>query len=58
VVVDTSVVLALFFGERHAEWTAEQPDRHAMELRMSTVNLAESLIRIRDRQPALSLLER
>jgi len=52
-VVDTSVLLAIFFGEPHGEWAAGQLQEHASEIRMSTVNLAETLIRIRDRQPHL-----
>jgi ribonuclease VapC len=53
-VVDTSVVLAVFFGEAAGVWAAGQLAEHAPALRMSTVNLAEALIRIRDRQPALA----
>jgi ribonuclease VapC len=53
-VVDTSVVLAVFFGEVEGVWAAGQLAEHAPALRMSTVNLAEALIRIRDRQPALA----
>ena len=53
-VVDTSAVLAVFFEEPHGEWAAEQMNRHAGELRMSTVNLTETLILIRDRQPQLA----
>lgn len=52
-VVDTSIVLAVLFDERHAAWAVEQLTAHASDLRMSTVNLAECLIRIRDRQPHL-----
>jgi ribonuclease VapC len=52
-VVDTSVLLAVFFGEVHGEWAVSQLQAHASELRMSTVNLAETLIRVRDRQPRL-----
>jgi len=52
-VVDSSVILAVFFEEPHAAWAVEQLEAHASELRMSTVNLAECLIRIRDRQPQL-----
>jgi ribonuclease VapC len=54
VVVDTSAVLALFFREPRAAWVAAQLNAHARALRMSTVNLAEALIRIRDRQPHLA----
>jgi ribonuclease VapC len=52
-VVDTSVLLAVVFDEEHATWAVEQLEQHAAELRMSTVNLAETLILIRDRQPQL-----
>jgi ribonuclease VapC len=51
-VVDTSIVLAIFFGEEHGEWAAAKLQEHEGELVMSTVNLAEALIRLRDRQPA------
>ena len=51
--VDTSVVLALFFNEIHAAWAAERLNESSGALRMSTVNLTEALIRIRDRQPQL-----
>lgn len=53
-VVDASALLALLFDEPHADWVAEQLNRHADRLCMSTVNLAEVLIRLRDRQPALA----
>ena len=52
-VVDTSIILAIYFAEPHGEWAADRLNDHAAELRMSTVNLAEALIRIRDRQPLL-----
>jgi uncharacterized protein with PIN domain len=47
----TSVILAIFFGEAHGGWAASTLNAHAVELRMSTVNLREVLIRILDRQP-------
>ncbi len=50
-VVDTSVVLAIFFQETHAQWAAAKLNTHATELRMSTVNLTETLILLADRQP-------
>lgn len=50
-VVDTSVLLALLFDEPSASWAAEQLNAEAAELRMSTVNLTETLIRVRDRRP-------
>ena len=53
-VVDTSAILAVLFEEPHAEWAAEIMAEHSAELRMSTVNLAETLIILRDRQPQLA----
>ena len=52
-VVDTSVILAIFFKEHHSEWAVNQMNIHARELRMSTVNLTETLIRLQDKQPQL-----
>lgn len=51
-IIDTSALLAVFFDEPRGAWVAECMDRHAGSLRMSTVNLAETLIRVRDRQPS------
>jgi ribonuclease VapC len=57
-VVDTSVLLALAFAEPHAAWAAAQLDANAGDLCMSTVNLAEVLIHLRDRRPdAIAELE-
>ena len=53
-VVDTSIILAIYFDEAHGPWATDQLNSHSGQLRMSTVNLAEALIRIRDRQPALA----
>lgn len=53
-VVDTSVLLAVFFAEDDGEWAAEQLAEHSGKLRMSTVNLTETMIRVRDRQPNLA----
>ena len=53
-VVDTSILLAIIFDEEHAAWAVEQLQAGAGELRMSTVNLAEVLILVRDRQPRLA----
>lgn len=50
-VVATSAILAVFFGEPHALWVADRRNESSAELRMSPVNLAEALILIRDRQP-------
>lgn len=52
-VVDTSALLSIFFKEAHYEWTLEKLNTHAKELRMSTVNLTETLIHLQDRQPQL-----
>jgi len=52
-VVDTSALLAVLFAEEHGAWAQQQLDDHAGELAMSTVNLAESLILLKDRQPTL-----
>lgn len=52
-VVDTSIILAIFFQEDHAEWAIEQMNTHSKSLRMSTVNLTETLIRLQDKQPQL-----
>jgi len=51
VIIDTSVLLSLFFDEPLAPWCAGQLNEHASVLAMSTVNLAETLIRVRDRYP-------
>ena len=53
-VVDTSVLLAVLFFDPGTEWAIEQLEEHAGELRMSTVNLTETLVRLRDRQPQLA----
>ena len=50
-VVDTSVLLAILFDEPQAGWAVEQLGAHAAELRMSTVNLTETLVLLQDRQP-------
>ena len=53
-VVDTSVLLSVLFDEVHADWAQQQLEEYAGRLRMSTVNLAETLIRLGDRQPQLA----
>ena len=50
-VVDTSVLLAVVFDERHSGWAADRLSEHRSDLRMSTANLAEALIVLRDRVP-------
>lgn len=49
-VVDTSVLLAVYFEEANGEWASEQLREHADKLFMSTVNLTETLIKLRDRE--------
>jgi ribonuclease VapC len=53
VVVDTSALLAVLFNERHGPWVADRLEEHRETLRMSVVNLAETLILVEDRQPQL-----
>lgn len=52
-VVDTSILLAVFFNEASGPWALDQLQKHRQQLRMSTVNYAEVLILIYDRQPQL-----
>ena len=52
-VVDTSALIAVLFEETHARWVAARLTEHVGSVKMSTVNLAEALILIRDRQPTL-----
>jgi ribonuclease VapC len=51
-IVDTSALLAVLFDEPRAREVARLMD--GAELHMSTVNLAEALILLVDRQPALA----
>jgi len=53
VVIDTSALLAVLFNEKNGPRIAEILERDAHQLRMSTVNLAETLILVEDRQPHL-----
>ena len=50
-ILDTSAVLALLFGEGTAQWVADQLAA-ATVVRMSTINFAECLIRLRSTDPA------
>lgn len=50
-VVDTSILLAILFAEPHARWAADRLEEYSGASLMSTVNLAEVLIILRDRQP-------
>jgi len=50
-IVDSSALLAILFEEPHAEWVERQLASAHSQLMMSTVNLTEVLIRLRDRNP-------
>jgi ribonuclease VapC len=50
-VVDTSALLAVFFNEKAGPWVLDQLQANATDVAMSTVNYAELLILVRDRQP-------
>jgi ribonuclease VapC len=52
-VVDTSILLAVFFNEDHGPWASDQLSQNRHRLLMSTVNYAELLILLKDRQPQL-----
>lgn len=51
VIVDSSLLLAILFAEPTAPWAEAQLTVNAGRLAMSTVNLTEVLIRVRDRRP-------
>ena len=53
-IVDTSVLLSVFFAEQHGAWASSKLNEYGAELKMSTVNLAETLIILRDRVPAMA----
>ncbi len=50
-VIDTAILLCIFFNEEHSLWAEDQLEKHHSSLRMSTVNLTEVLILLQDRQP-------
>jgi ribonuclease VapC len=53
-VVDTSALLAVFFNEKAGPWVLDQLHANSGDLAMSTVNYAELLILVQDRQPGAS----
>lgn len=55
-VLDSSAVLAIFYKEEHGAWCAKQLDEATGRLRMSTVNLAECLILVEDRQDSAAAI--
>lgn len=50
-IIDSSIILAIYFRETHAIWAAEQLNQHQGIMKMSTVNLSEILIQLQDKQP-------
>jgi ribonuclease VapC len=58
VVVDTSALLAVLFGEPSGPWCAGRMADGQPDLLMSTVNLAETLILVGDRRPQAQRLIR
>ena len=50
-VVDTSALLAVFFNEKAGPWVLDQFQANSRDLAMSTVNYAEVMILVQDRQP-------
>ena len=50
-VVDTSALLAVFFNEKSGPWVLDHLQANSSDLAMSTVNYAEVLILVQDRQP-------
>jgi len=48
-VIDTSAILAIYFNQKHALWILGQIEACPAVLLMSTVNLAECLILLKDR---------
>lgn len=50
-VIDTSALLALFFKENHGSWVANRLKDNQGSLVMSTVNLTEVLILLKDKKP-------
>ena len=50
-IIDTSILLAIYFKEAHCDWAIAQLEQHRNELYMSTVNLSELLIHLEQRQP-------
>lgn len=51
-VIDTSVLVAIFLNEDLGSWCSAQLEAHQPNLRMSVVNYTELLILIADRQPS------
>jgi ribonuclease VapC len=52
VVIDTSILLAIFLNEDSGSWASAQLEANQPLLRMSVVNYTELLILIADRRPS------
>ena len=50
-VVDTSALLAVLFNDKTGPWVLDHLQANSDDLAMSTVNYAEVLILVQDRQP-------
>ena len=50
-VIDTSAILAIVFNEKHSLWVIQQLRSHKGDFFLSTVNFAEILIRVKDKNP-------
>lgn len=55
-VIDTSILLAIYFDEPQAAWAAQKMNSSVTTLCMSTVSLTETLIHLHDRQPKTATL--
>lgn len=51
-VLDTSVIIAIYFNEKLAGWALDKIESHKGSLLMSVVNLTECLILLKDRNNA------
>jgi ribonuclease VapC len=52
-IVDTSVLLAILFDEKYADWAEGILEKHVADLKMSTINLTEVMILLKSRRPAI-----
>jgi len=52
-VIDSSVLLSIFFKEKHDSWARGKLKEYRASLKMSTVNLTEVLILVANKRPHL-----
>lgn len=52
-VIDSSIILSIYFNEDKASWAAKQLELYENDLKICVVNLTEIVIRIIDKQPNL-----